>query len=258
MQALLTIDSTAPDIRLPGLPLLRRLLGSNPDFGLHDVAAPDRAAAENYVADCFAKAYGAQVTEFAPYLLTVSCAGKISGVAGIRPADAPLFSERYLDAPVESVLGEMYGRVVSRREVFELSNLAALRPGVCQLMYMVMAPFLYRAGFRYVVFAGTTQVERTVRKMSFALRSIAPADPARLGDSAALWGSYYETCPKVMAIDLDESMRVLGDLPLQSTLFDIYAERTEALANQFVSLAGNPGARSYLPSVQQAAGVSGG
>ena len=253
MQALLTIDSTAPDIRLPGLPLLRRLLGSNPDFGLQDVAAADRRAAENYVADCFAKAYGAQVSEFAPYLLTVSCAGKISGVAGIRPAGAALFSERYLDAPVESVLGDMYGRVVNRSEVFELCNLAAMRPGVCQLMYMVMAPFLYRAGFRYVVFAGTAQVERTVRKMSFALRSIAPADPTRLGDSAAQWGSYYETSPKVMAIDLDESMSVLRDLPLQSAFFDIYAERTAALASQFMALAGDPGLRSCMPVMQQSA-----
>ena len=182
MQALLTVTSTAPDIRLPGMPLLRRLLGANPEFCLYSSPAPERAAAEAYVADCFARAYGAEVTEFAPHLLAVRCAGQISGVAGIRPADQSLFSERYLDEPVDSLLGDLYGRRVSRAEVFELSNLAALRPGVCQLMYMVMAAFLYRAGFRYVVFAGTAQVERTVRKMSFAVTPLAPADPARLGE----------------------------------------------------------------------------
>ena len=251
MQALLTVNSPAPDIRLPGMPLLRRLLGANPEFCLHSSATPGRDAAEAYVADCFARAYGAEVTEFAPHLLAVKCAGNISGVAGIRPADQPLFSERYLDAPVEIVLADLYGRRVSRAEVFELCNLAALRPGVCQLMYMVMAAFLYQAGFRYVVFAGTAQVERTVRKMSFALTPIAPADPARLGESAARWGSYYETNPQVMAIDIAASMRGFDKLSLHTAVFDIYSEQVEALVRQFGSPQNSLTAPDEFPATRQ-------
>jgi hypothetical protein len=238
MQALLT----APSISIrqqntEGLPILRRLLGANPNFQFHDVGSLQRHEAEDYVARCFAKAYQARITRFMPYLLTMSCVGNISGVAGIRPAtSSPLFVEQYLDAPVEDELAVIYNRFIPRDEIFELGNLSAMRPGVCQLIYMIGASVAYRAGFRYGVFACTQQVARALQKLRFSVKSIASADPDRLTGGAVQWGSYYETLPTVTVIDIAESMRALSELPLQSMLFNIYEPQIDRLTRQLVPM----------------------
>jgi hypothetical protein len=238
MQALLT--ATAEGIQqhtAARSPMLRKLLRFNPRFDLHRAGSPARSDVENYIADVFAKAYDAQVTGFAPFLISMSCAGSISAAAGIRPAAAtPLFLEKYLDASIEQVLSHCYGIPVDRAEIFELGNLAALRPGVCQLIYLIMAGFLQRSGLRYAVFAGTRQVAKGVGKLGFCMETIVAADPARLGETATDWGSYYDNDPHVMVLDLQKSMNVLRTLPLPSVLLSIYEPQIAELANHFSSV----------------------
>jgi len=220
-----------------GSPMLRKLLRFNPQFNLHRSGSPDRLDVEHYIADVFAQAYGAEVTSFAPFLMSMHCAGNISAAAGIRPANsAPLFLEQYLDNPVEQVLSSGYGKNIARNEIFELGNLAALRPGVCQLIYLIMAGVMARTGLNYAVFAGTKQVAKGVSKLGFCMETIVAADPARLGSAAANWGSYYNNAPHVMVLDLSKSMDVLNGLPLPSILLSIYESQIAGLANHFNSV----------------------
>jgi hypothetical protein len=218
-------------------PMLRKLLRFNPRFDLHRAGSPNRGEVEAYIGDVFAKAYGAKVAGYAPVLVSMSCAGNISAAAGIRPAATePLFLEQYLDAPVEQVLSNNYAQPVARDQIFELGNLAALRPGVCQLIYLIMAGFLQRTDLRYAVFAGTRQVAKGVGKLGFCMETIVAADPARLGGAAADWGSYYDNDPHVMVLDLHKSMDVLSALPLPSVLLNIYEPQIAELANHFNSV----------------------
>jgi hypothetical protein len=217
-----------------GSTLLRRLLRVNPEFGLHRVGAPQRADVETYIAKVFDQTYGATVSGFAPFLISMSCAGQISAAAGIRPAGfGPLFLEQYLDAPVENVLSSHYGLPVERQEIFELGNLAALRPGVCQLIYLIMAGMVSRTSLNYAVFAGNRQVARGVSKLGFEIATLAPANPARLGEGAADWGSYYDSDPQIMTIDLRNSMQLIKKLPLPSIMLNLYDGQITELAAQF-------------------------
>jgi len=238
MQALLTTNSEGiQQHTAAGSPMLRKLLRFNPQFNLHRTGSPDRSDIEHYIADVFAQAYGADVTGFAPFLISMRCAGNISAAAGIRPANsAPLFLEQYLDNPIEQVLSSRYGKTIGRHEIFELANLAALRPGVSQLIYLITAGVMARTGLDYVVFAGTKQVAKGVSKLGFCLESIVAADPARLGDDAAHWGSYYDNAPHVMMLDLRKSMEVLNALPLSGILLNIYESQIAELANHFNSV----------------------
>jgi hypothetical protein len=157
----------------------------------------------------------------------------LQAVIGLREASTEhLFLEQYLDAPVEQTLAATCGRRVARHEIMELGNLASLRPGVCQLVYLVLAAALQRAGYRYAVFAGTAQVERIISKLHFSLRSIVAADPARLGSAADSWGTYYATAPHVLVVDLQESLPTLQQSVLASAVLDIYADQIDALAGE--------------------------
>lgn len=44
-----------------GLHMLRRLLGSNSDFFLHDLDSAQRNELESYITQCFEQAYNAQI-----------------------------------------------------------------------------------------------------------------------------------------------------------------------------------------------------
>ena len=216
-----------------GFRLLRRLLGNNPQFAFLDEHAPNRAEAEAYIADCFARAYGAQVTQFAPILLGLRCAGSLQAVIGLREAAREhLFLEQYLDAPVEQTLAATLGRSVARNEIMELGNLASLHPGVCQLVYLVLASALQRAGYRYGIFAGTSQVQRIVGKLNFDFNVIRPADPARLGSAAQSWGTYYTTAPQVLVVDLHNSLPKLQSNLLAAAVLEIYTDQIDMLVNE--------------------------
>jgi len=216
-----------------GFRLLRRLLGNNPQFSLCHEGSSGRAVAEAYIADCFARAYGAQVTKFAPMLLALRCAGSVQAVIGLREAAREhLFLEQYLDEPVEQTLSAKCERQIARNDIMELGNLASLRPGVCQLVYLVLASALYRSGYRFAVFAGTSQVERIISKLNFSLHKIQPADPARLGNAANSWGTYYTTSPHVLVVDLQKSLPKLQENLLAAAVLEFYTDQIDELVGE--------------------------
>jgi hypothetical protein len=235
MQAELTANPVAMDQQdFAGSRLVRKLLRFNPEFSLHRTVSPDRCAVEQHIAKVFAESYGAQVTEFSPFLMSMVCAGNVSAAAGFRPADTgPLFLEQYLDGSIEVILSNCYGKNLDRHAIFELGNLAALRPGVCQIFYLIMAGVIARTKLNYVVFAGTRQVAKGLDRLGFQMDRIAAADPSRLGDAARNWGSYYDSKPEVMAIDLEKSMEALGQMPIPRALLGFYEPQIAELASHF-------------------------
>jgi hypothetical protein len=238
MQALLTATSERIEQQhSAGSRMLHRLLRFNPEFNLHRAGSPDRVEVEHYIAKVFSQTYGAHVTEFAPFLLSMRCAGNISAAAGIRPADSgPMFLEQYLDSPAEEVLSNSFGKNIARHEIFELGNLAALRSGVCQFIYLIMAGVIARTDLSYAVFAGTKEVAKSVSKLGFQVNTITAADPARLGDAAANWGSYYDSEPHIMTMDAEKSMQTLRELSLPSILLKMYEPQIDELARHINSV----------------------
>jgi hypothetical protein len=203
---------------------LRRLLAKNSIFALHDQASPKRDELQQYVYDCFRRAYAADIAEFAPLLLELRCAERTSGVVGIRAAGQhSLFSEQYLDAPIERVVSDFTGQSVQRSQILEIASLAALRPGACQLINIMLVASAHAAGFRYGCFASTSQLQRILQKQHFSVATLAAAEPECLGDDAARWGSYYETEPRVLLVDIEASFQALQNQYLSAAFLELYA-----------------------------------
>ena len=165
----------------------------------HDAESPRRNDAEQFIRQVFSERYGADVKSFAPSLVLVEEGDRIVASAGWRGADvAPLFLERYLDAPIEAVIGERIGAPLKRERIVEVGNLASERSGGSLDIILHMARHLHQEGFEWVVFTATQQLIGIFSKLGLPLLALARADSSRLGDEASAWGSYYEMQPVVV------------------------------------------------------------
>lgn len=159
-----------------------------------------RAELEHFIAARFQRTYGARVTQFLPNLLGMrDDAGAWVAAVGYAGAGAgPLFLEQYLDDPVERVLGPQLERPVPRERIVEVGNFAAVRAGVARRLIPALAARLKSLGFEVAVFTATRELRNAFLRLKLWPLLLAPADPLRLSDAAATWGSYYAHKPIVM------------------------------------------------------------
>lgn len=173
------------------------------------VLGPDdlhRAPVEAFIREVYRERFGADVRRFAPWLVAQRDAGgAIVAAAGWRAArGAPLFLERYLDAPVERLLD------TARERIVEVGHLAAGRAGEGRRLILALGPLLAAEGFDWVVSTLTEELRLLFLRLGIAPRALGIADAARLGDEAAQWGRYYEHRPVVLAGPLAPALQVLA------------------------------------------------
>jgi len=176
-------------------------------------SSTQRPTAEAFVRDVFAEHYGAQVSSFAPTLTLFEQDAQLIAAAGWRSAgDERLFLERYLDAPIEQAVAQLAGQPITRERIVEVGNLATTRQGSSVQVIFLLAEHFYRSGFEWVVFTATRELVRIFTRLGLPLLALAPADPSRLGDEAAAWGSYYDTQPIVVAGRIRLGLERIGKL----------------------------------------------
>lgn len=170
---------------------------------LADRDHPTRALLERTVRAVFQAEYGAQVPVFPHSLLArLDRDGQPEAVTGLRFAEDGLFSEAYLDAPVEVVLGAAMGRAVNRGEIVEFSSLAAPRTGAALPLVGAAIRLCQAAGCTHGLFTATARLRALLRRTGLVCVDLGPARPERLADAAA-WGSYYLHDPRVLAVSAD-------------------------------------------------------
>jgi hypothetical protein len=164
-------------------------------------AHPARAAFEDFIAARFCRAYGARVTHFLPHLLGVRDGfSRWQAAAGYAVAGAQaLFLEQYLDLPIECALAAALGRPVARSSIVEVGNLAAVSAGMARVIIPQLARHLHRLGYSWVTFTATHALRNSFHRLGLWPLPLTPADPARLADGGASWGTYYDQDPVVMA-----------------------------------------------------------
>lgn len=177
-------------------------------FALHIVDSPERTATEQFVRGAYRNSYGAQLQALMPLLLEVRCHNTTQAALGMRPGrgDAPFYLEHYLDQPVEQVIARRSAGPVARADIVEIGNLAAARRGASPLLFLIMAATLDAAGYRWLAFTATPQVEKLVARLQYRPLELSDVDPDRIGPERALWGTYYETRPRVMCVPLAEAL----------------------------------------------------
>ena len=176
---------------------------------LMDPIHPQRAMAEAFVRAVFAAAYHARLGSCYPLLLGISRDnGEYAAVAGIRPAGAAaLFSEHYLDQPVQQILQ------TQRAGIAEIGNLAPASAGQARWLICTLSAFLIGAGFTHVVFTSVPKLRNAFYRMGLPLVRIAGADQQRLPPEERMdWGSYYDCKPAVYAGDISAATPALTRL----------------------------------------------
>lgn len=172
---------------------------------------PERAAVESFIHHVYARRYGAQVRHFAPVLVFLRDATGIIAAAGYREAhESPLFLERYLDAPVETLLAAGSSAPPTRQSIVEVGHLAATRAGEGRRLILMLGVHLARQEFQWVVSTLTHELRLLFLRIGVTPLTLGVAHPAALGDEAVHWGSYYEHSPLVLAGHLPQAMRRLS------------------------------------------------
>lgn len=162
--------------------------------------SPQRAETEAFIKAVFARHYDARVNSFAPNLVRFEQDERTVAAAGWRSAEQePLFLERYLDQPIEQAIGQQAGREISRARIVEVGNLATTRNGSSLHVIVNLAREFDHLGYEWVVFTATRELISVFSRLGLPLLALSKADPARLGDEAWQWGSYYDQNPIVVA-----------------------------------------------------------
>lgn len=182
---------------------------------IHGPETPGRGAVERYMATQFQRHYGARLTSFMPYLLSVWDGEHIIGAVGMRPAQgAALFMEQYLDAPAEQCISQVLQLPTPRGALMEIGNLAAAEPGSSYLLFMLITEAFFSRHYDWGVFNATLTVQNILRKMGFRFLPLDRANPERLGDQARDWGSYYASPSTVIALCTADAHQALLTSPI--------------------------------------------
>jgi hypothetical protein len=170
---------------------------------------PGRHAAEDHIKKVYRDSYGADVTDFAPLLVTATrIGGGILCAAGIRTAEDGFFSESYLTSDFSTALRRSTGLEVPASEIMEVVSLASTTPFPVLPMLDKMIEWGRENGKTCGVFTATAPLRRLLTRTSLGYVELASADISRVKNPNA-WGSYYDTDPKVCAFSEDLSQPAL-------------------------------------------------
>lgn len=170
---------------------------------------------EAFIRQVFLHAYAARISTFYPHLLGITRPdAAFAAVAGIRPASREaLFSEFYLDAPIENLVAGHAGRSLGRTEIAEVGNLAPASAGQARWLIAALTAYLHAAGFTWVVFTAVPRLYNAFARMGLRPIGLAAADVTRLDPALQDdWGSYYEARPVVYAGEISQGFHALNRL----------------------------------------------
>lgn len=128
----------------------------------------------------------------------------IVGCAGMTlNSEAPFFSERYLDAPIEAVLQEHRDVNVDRERIVEVGPLASAR-GFGREMIQLVPIIAWCMGMRYILCTVTRPLASTMEHLEVGFAPLVAARRDRIPpEERDKWGSYYDLEPHTGVIALD-------------------------------------------------------
>src|SRR5579863_3665141 len=115
-----------------------------------------RSAVEDAIRKRYWERYGAFLSSFARIIVAeLDQSGNVECAAGIRLGDEALFSECYLDLPIDRALGDQFGRTVRRDKIVEISHLAAPCSGGSLMFVKNLIELLRTRDAEWAIFTAT-------------------------------------------------------------------------------------------------------
>jgi len=181
------------------------------DIGLHGRTCPERQEIEHFIAAKYRQIHNAELNEYLPLLIGVHNKDELICGAGFRPGlYRPMFLEQYLDTPIEQQVATLSRQPVDRCSLVEIGNLAIASKGYGPFFMALMAAVLAEAGYEWMVFTVTAQVERLIGRLGFKPYYLAVADADRIVGDKSRWGNYYENSPHVMVGNLKTATEIIS------------------------------------------------
>jgi len=181
-------------------------------YHLHEHSGQERDAVEHFIRERFRESYGAHLASFMPRLFSLNGEDEqiVAGFGLREAAQESLFLERYLQIPVEACITRHLGRPVLREHIVEVGHFAGLSAGDTRLMIRALTQCLFREGFHWVCFTGTTALRNAFHRLALAPVELARAERFHLGkDELSLWGNYYDHDPRVLFGNVTEGYAAL-------------------------------------------------
>ncbi len=205
--------------------------GLAPTLGLHTTNSPMRGVLDGHVKNQFWNAYGAEISQFSPVLMSLGDS-PVEAIIGLRSAwNSPLFLETYLASTIEDILQKNTGLSIERHRILEIGNLVSLRPGASSALFFITCFLADFAGCQWLVFTATPQVQKLIRRFHVTPIALDFADGKKLGKEQALWGKYYATNPVVMALSVSDSIRIAKHNPRLRTFYESLSLNFDQLAS---------------------------
>jgi hypothetical protein len=159
-----------------------------------------RSAVEDEIRKLYWDHYAARLSSFPETLVTeLGPSGNIECAAGIRFGREGLFSECYLDLPVEHILSRSFGRAVDRNRVVEVCNLVATKSGHSLPFIRRVVEFVEVADAEWAIFTATRALRALLQRSGLNMIELARAERSRIKNPND-WGNYYKHDPRVMAV----------------------------------------------------------
>lgn len=165
--------------------------------------APCRREVEAFIHAVFKASYGANVTEFMPTLVALRDEnGVLMAAFGLRSAaKEALFLEQYIDQPIEQLISDQLGTVITRNDITCIGNLAVSNPRNAGVLIAHIIQHSLDIGIKWCVATAHHSLQNGLIKGGRDVYPLHMADKERLpAKEQAVWGSYYDHMPQVIAI----------------------------------------------------------
>ncbi|MEO9382931.1 thermostable hemolysin [Chromobacterium phragmitis] len=106
-----------------------------------------------------------------------------------------LFSEQYLEKPIELLVREMWQREYYRSDIAEIGNLISNDKNASLSIIKLVPLLAWCMGAKALLCTVTPKVASLLKACDIEFEPICAADPAKVAGGARAWGSYYDSHP---------------------------------------------------------------
>lgn len=206
------------------------------NIAVHHSHSGSRARVESFILDKFQHHHSATIREFMPVLIDLGYDNTKTAAIGVRPGiNRPFFLENYLDGTIEDALKELVGASVKREKIVEIGNFAANNARSGSLLFTLLAKVLFSAGYRWMVFTATNEVEKMINKLGCKQTILTDANASMVQLSSSDWGSYYDNKPKVIACNLYDTINKAESNTRLNQIFIKHSNQVTRLASELRS-----------------------
>lgn len=187
----------------------KNMLKNKYKIQLVSAASEIRGDVEQFIQTSYKKHFSAHLNEFFPLILAVTkiSDGTIIGALGLRYADEEeLFSECYLEQPIETLIQQNESKIIVRNKILELGNFVVRERSDIKSILPIISQYIKSLDVDWAVYTLTQPIKSYFDKCALKLIFLQKADVKAVNGAATDWGNYYKFKPAVYFSSVQKNM----------------------------------------------------